>query len=131
MMAAHKLEGKQKAMLISSSIRNTGRKKKINICQIEKVNIRRERNFRFEILRGYCPHRRHSVSSLTFVNHRILKNKQTKTSVINVSSNQVCEMMVYELNILFSGKGNIQCSGYSCRIPFQSCFLFSLLHISF
>jgi hypothetical protein len=39
MMAAHKLGGKQKAMLISSSIRNTGRKKKINICQVERSKL--------------------------------------------------------------------------------------------
>jgi hypothetical protein len=58
MMAAHKLRGKQKVMLISSSIRNTGRgkKKKVNICQIEKVKIRRENNSFAEILRRSCRH---------------------------------------------------------------------------
>lgn len=84
MMAAHKLGGKQKAMLISSSIRTIGRKekkKKINVCQI-KVNIERERNFHFEILRKYFQHWRHSVSSLTFVNHRIIENETNKTLLL-------------------------------------------------
>lgn len=50
MMVVHKLGGKQKAVLISSSIRNTGikKKKKINVSQTEKVKIGRERKLVFQ-----------------------------------------------------------------------------------
>ena len=47
MMVVHKLGGKQKAVLISSSIRNTGGKKKINVSQTEKVKTGRERKLVF------------------------------------------------------------------------------------
>lgn len=104
MMEAHKLGGKQKAMLISSSIRNAGWKKKINVCQIEKVKMRRERNFDFKILRRYCQHWKHG--KVLFPLSLLLIVEFLKSSLVYVFSDQICEMMESELHALSPGKGN-------------------------
>lgn len=103
MMVAHKLGGKEKAVLISSSIRNRGRGKN-QLCQIEKG--RNWKNFFLKFCEGLG--KSEDTGGFCFLFYFC---QVSEISSLNVFSNLICEMVEYGLlfylfNFLSPGKGN-------------------------
>ena len=104
MTAAHKLGEKQKTMLISSSIRNTGRRGKN-----QHLPNRKGQNQKGKKLSLWHPKKgTANVEDIgfcflvDFVNHKSL----VKSSLVSISSNQIYEVMENNLPVLSPGKEN-------------------------